>query len=263
MAALAHPSGTAAGGAVTTAPEGTIFAFYPGSGEFDSMENNIINAPIPPLWRERKDRRDRQRAQSKATTGRFAVRRMVDERLVPALRSFGPDLILISAGFDAGAGDAGNIRLWGQYAAQGMNLLPEDFNWITHRILDVARVCCPGKVVSVLEGGYGIWREAKSEKDKDAPKEKGKGAKASTESDMVDATQTATASATASAAATTATGATGAAASVDANAASSASSSGERASSPVAPNLYLDRQNLVENCAAHLRALIDDAHARP
>jgi acetoin utilization deacetylase AcuC-like enzyme len=72
-------------------------------------------------------------------------------RLVPALRAFGPDLILISAGFDAGKGDLGNYR----DSHGGMDLQADDFSWITSQILAVSRICCPGRVVSVLEGGYG------------------------------------------------------------------------------------------------------------
>ena len=41
-------------------------------------------------------------------------------------------------------------------ATPGLNLSPEDFAWITAQVLSVARICCPGRVVSVLEGGYDL-----------------------------------------------------------------------------------------------------------
>ena len=40
---------------------------------------------------------------------------------------------------------------------QGLDLTPADFEWLTHQLLGVAAVCCPGRVVSVLEGGYGSY----------------------------------------------------------------------------------------------------------
>lgn len=89
--------------------------------------------------------------------GRAAVRQAISARVVPTLRAFGPDLILLSAGFDGARGDAGNTRNDG-YATQGMDLRQEDFEWITAQVMAVSRVCCPGRVVSVLEGGYGQWK---------------------------------------------------------------------------------------------------------
>ena len=43
-------------------------------------------------------------------------------------------------------------------ATPGLNLTPDDFAWITSQVLSVARICCPGRCVSVLEGGYGQWK---------------------------------------------------------------------------------------------------------
>jgi hypothetical protein len=135
------------------------------------------------------------------TVGRLAVRRAIASRLVPALRAFAPDLVLLSAGFDGGKDDAGNYRNV-RPTTCGMNLLPEDFAWITRAVLAVARVTCPGRVVSVLEGGYGKWR--------------------------ADAVRAA-----------------------------------HEDAAPRDPPLDLfDRANLVENCAAHLRALVDDGACR-
>lgn len=67
----------------------------------------------------------------------------------------------MSSGFDAAAGDVGNCRNYpGLRCERGMDLSPEDFGWATTEIMKVADVCCNGKVVSVLEGGYGEYRSA-------------------------------------------------------------------------------------------------------
>ena len=41
-------------------------------------------------------------------------------------------------------------------------MLPADFEWVTEQLLSVAAVCCPGRVVSVLEGGYGVYEFSKT-----------------------------------------------------------------------------------------------------
>lgn len=91
-----------------------------------------------------------------ASMGRAAYRRAIQNRLLPSLRAFNPDLILISTGFDAAKGDVGNAR---HFAAgkerMGLDLEPEDYAWTTRKILEIADICCQGRVVSVLEGGYG------------------------------------------------------------------------------------------------------------
>lgn len=91
-----------------------------------------------------------------ATGGRFTYRKSIQDRLLPALRAFNPDLILISAGFDACKDDVGNAKheIGGKQKA-GMDLEPEDYAWATRKILEIADICCQGRVVSVLEGGYG------------------------------------------------------------------------------------------------------------
>ena len=90
------------------------YSFYPGTGAADCVEANVINAPLPPLWRLRPDQKAAQRNPERATVGRLALRRIVAQRLVPALRAFDPDLILVSAGFDGAAGDVGNTRADGK-----------------------------------------------------------------------------------------------------------------------------------------------------
>ena len=92
---------------------------------------------------------------SSATSGRFAYRQAIQNRLLPALRAFNPDLILISAGFDAARLDVGNARHERGGERMGLDLEPEDYAWTTRKVLEIADICCQGRVVSVLEGGYG------------------------------------------------------------------------------------------------------------
>jgi hypothetical protein len=68
--------------------------------------------------------------------------------LLPRLEAFAPDLILVSAGFDAHKLDAMN---WGYLA-----LLEDDYAWLTKSLVQVANKCCGGRLVSCLEGGYHI-----------------------------------------------------------------------------------------------------------
>ena len=109
---------------------------YPGTGaESETGVGNIVNAPVP------------------AHAAREAWRATFAGGLMPALQDFRPDLILISAGFDAHRRDP----------LAHQSLEAEDFAWATRAILEVARSCCSGKVVSSLEGGYdleGLGRSA-------------------------------------------------------------------------------------------------------
>lgn len=68
------------------------------------------------------------------------------ERILPALRTFAPDMILISAGFDAHVRDP---------LAQ-LRLQTEDFAWVTRELLEIGEKHCGGRVVSTLEGGYDL-----------------------------------------------------------------------------------------------------------
>lgn len=89
-------------------------------------------------------------------TGREAYRKSIQQRLLPALRAFNPDLILLSIGLDACKGDVGNARHYRNgRQVQGIDLTPEDYAWTTQKIMEVADICCHGRLVSVLEGGYG------------------------------------------------------------------------------------------------------------
>jgi acetoin utilization deacetylase AcuC-like enzyme len=68
------------------------------------------------------------------------------------LRAHRPDLIVISAGFDAHRADPlGNL-----------NLIDDDYGWVTRKLLDVARERCGGRIVSLLEGGYDLAALARS-----------------------------------------------------------------------------------------------------
>ena len=100
---------------------------------------------------------------SSAPPGRLAYRTAIQNRLLPALRAFNPDLILISAGFDAAKGDVGNARHERDRERMGIDLEPEDYAWTTRKILEIADICCQGRVVSVLEGGYGRTPQSPSE----------------------------------------------------------------------------------------------------
>ena len=100
--------------------------FYPGTGA-EGRHDNIVNATVPPM------------SPRESWRGAF-------ERLMAPLDAFAPDLILVSAGFDAHVADP--------LAHQALEA--EDFAWATRAILDVARSRCGGKVVSSLEGGYDL-----------------------------------------------------------------------------------------------------------
>ena len=108
---------------------------YPGTGAAsETGVGNIVNAPVGP------------HAASEAWRAAFSA-------LMPAVESFRPDLILISAGFDAHRRDP----------LAHQSLEAADFAWATRAVTEVARSCCAGKVVSSLEGGYdleGLGRSA-------------------------------------------------------------------------------------------------------
>jgi len=76
------------------------------------------------------------------------------DNILPALHDFKPDLILISAGFDAHFQDEINHGFVG--------LVADDYAWLTSRVVQLANECCEGRVVSVLEGGYRIQGEITS-----------------------------------------------------------------------------------------------------
>jgi acetoin utilization deacetylase AcuC-like enzyme len=108
---------------------------YPYTGAKDETGvGNIVNAPLDP------------------NAGSDHFREAFKSRVLPALHDFSPDLILISAGFDAHHRDP---------LAQ-INLTGEDFDWATARLMDVAGKFCNNRVVSLLEGGYDLQGLAES-----------------------------------------------------------------------------------------------------
>ena len=103
---------------------------YPGTGAAHETggHDNVLNVPLP------------DGAGSKAF--RDAMTRVV----LPRVDAFAPELLLISAGFDAHKDDP----------LAGMNLVEDDFAWITTQLCDLADRHCKGRVVSSLEGGYDL-----------------------------------------------------------------------------------------------------------
>lgn len=73
-----------------------------------------------------------------------AFRRAVTDEVIPAIEAFGPEMLFLSAGFDAHVADP----------IGGLKLSNDDFAWISEVMADLAARCCDGRLVSVLEGGY-------------------------------------------------------------------------------------------------------------
>jgi acetoin utilization deacetylase AcuC-like enzyme len=108
---------------------------YPGTGAAHERGlGNIVNAPLAP------------------GSGSEVFREAWAHLILPALGRFAPELLIISAGFDAHAADP---------LAQ-LRLREADFTWITQALLEVADQHCPGRVVSLLEGGYDLTALAAS-----------------------------------------------------------------------------------------------------
>lgn len=104
--------------------------FYPGTGAASEqgVSHNIVNVPLM---------RGCDSAQFRQQTA--AV-------ILPALIRFDPQLLIISAGFDAHTADP---------LAQ-LNLTDDDYRWVTAELIKIADRCCEGRIVSVLEGGYSL-----------------------------------------------------------------------------------------------------------
>jgi hypothetical protein len=79
---------------------------------------------------------------------RLELRDSYRKNVIPALLDFDPDMIFISAGFDAHRKDTMNFGYVG--------MIEEDYEWLTEQLVKVANTCCDGRIVSVLEGGYKI-----------------------------------------------------------------------------------------------------------
>ena len=103
---------------------------FPGTGAvIESGEHNtVVNAPLRP------------------GDGAEQFRSALETRILPRLRDFKPELVIISAGFDAHMRDP----------LANINLTEDDFAWATSKIMDVADQCAGGRLVSLLEGGYDL-----------------------------------------------------------------------------------------------------------
>ncbi|MCL1886562.1 MAG: histone deacetylase family protein [Betaproteobacteria bacterium] len=100
---------------------------YPFSGN-ERQRDHMINVPVA------------------AGTDGALIRQIVTEKWLPALHRHRPQMIFISAGFDAHRDDP----------LGGMSLTEEDYAWITRQIMDVAKEHAKGRIVSFLEGGYNL-----------------------------------------------------------------------------------------------------------
>ena len=101
--------------------------FYPEGGS-RSPASNLVNVPVP------------------AYTKGPQVRELIETFWLPRLEAYQPEMVFISAGFDAHRSDE-----MGQ-----MGLVEEDYSWITQRIKTVAQRHAKGRIVSCLEGGYNL-----------------------------------------------------------------------------------------------------------
>jgi acetoin utilization deacetylase AcuC-like enzyme len=109
---------------------------YPGTGDKSERgeHNTVVNAPLRP------------------GDGGEQFRAAFENVILPRLRDFRPDLIVISAGFDAHMRDP----------LANLNLLEADFDWATRKLMEIADSHAGGRVVSVLEGGYDLQGLANS-----------------------------------------------------------------------------------------------------
>ncbi|MFZ9039233.1 MAG: histone deacetylase family protein [Gammaproteobacteria bacterium] len=107
--------------------------FYPGTGA-DTHVPNIVNMPLS------------------AGTDGAGFRKVMTERCLPRVQQFAPQLILISAGFDAHRDD--HLAM--------LNLVEDDYAWITRELVQLAAQSAEGRIVSCLEGGYNLQALASS-----------------------------------------------------------------------------------------------------
>jgi acetoin utilization deacetylase AcuC-like enzyme len=103
---------------------------YPGTGSERErgIDGNVVNAPLP------------------AGAGSAEFRRAFERKILPALDAFAPDILLISAGFDAHTDDP----------LASLNLVEADYEWSTAEMCKIAAKHARGRVVSALEGGYDL-----------------------------------------------------------------------------------------------------------
>jgi len=103
---------------------------FPGTGAVGERgaHNTVVNAPL------------------RAGDGGGRFREAFETVILPRLTNFSPDLIVISAGFDAHRRDP----------LANLELVEEDFRWVTQKLMEIADSSAQGRVVSVLEGGYDL-----------------------------------------------------------------------------------------------------------
>jgi len=109
---------------------------YPGTGSAEERGayGNIMNLPLPP------------------GAGSAEFRAVAQRLLLPAVDEFAPELVMISAGFDAHADDP----------LANLNLIDADYGWITRKLCGIAERHAKSRVVSTLEGGYNLDALARS-----------------------------------------------------------------------------------------------------
>jgi acetoin utilization deacetylase AcuC-like enzyme len=109
---------------------------YPGTGAVSERgaRNTIVNAPLSP------------------GDGGEQFREAMESVILPRLEDFAPDLVIISAGFDAHMRDP----------LANLNFVEPDYAWVTQKLMELADRCCDGRVVSLLEGGYDLEGLSKS-----------------------------------------------------------------------------------------------------
>jgi acetoin utilization deacetylase AcuC-like enzyme len=109
---------------------------YPGTGAISERgeHNTIVNAPL------------------RAGDGGDAFREAFEVAILPRLREFKPEFLIISAGFDAHTRDP----------LANLNLVEADYTWVTKKLMDIADDSAQGRIVSMLEGGYDLQGLARS-----------------------------------------------------------------------------------------------------
>jgi acetoin utilization deacetylase AcuC-like enzyme len=104
------------------------YPLWPMTGLEEDNDESVLNFTLPP------------------DSGSERFRTLYENKVFPALNRFAPDLLMISAGFDAHRDDP---------LAQ-LNLTEDDFTWVTRELAAIANTHCKGQVISVLEGGYNL-----------------------------------------------------------------------------------------------------------
>ena len=102
---------------------------FPGTGAVrETGVGNIFNSPLAP------------------GDGGAELRAAFQDRILPALDAFSPELIIVSAGFDAHERDP----------LGSLTMTADDFAWVTRELMKSAEKLCGGRLVAVLEGGYDL-----------------------------------------------------------------------------------------------------------